>query len=82
MTKLVRSGTVELMADAPLSLVLGESGFVFSTSTSRSTPLSIRLDTAPHEVLVQGNAVRDWTYDSGGKLSLVLPDGGGRVELR
>ena len=79
-TKLVRSGTVELMADAPLSLVLGDSGFVFSTS--RSTRLSIRFDTAPHEVLVQGNVVRDWTYDTEGELSLVLPGGNGRVELR
>ena len=38
--------------------------------------------TEPREVLVQGNVVRDWTYDSEGELSLVLPDGNGRVELR
>ena len=79
-TKLERSGTVELRADAPLSLVLGNDGFVFSTS--RPTRLSIRLDTEPREVLVQGSVVRDWIYESEGELSLLLPEGNGRVELR
>ena len=79
-TKLERSGTVELRADAPLSLVLGNDGFVFSTS--RPTRLSIRLDTEPREVLVHGSVVRGWIYESEGELSLLLPEGNGRVELR
>ena len=63
---------MELTTDAPLSLVLGNDGFVFSTS--RLTRLTIRLDTEPREVLVQGSIVRDWIYESEGELSLLLPE--------
>ena len=51
-------------------------------SLNLNLKLTIRLDTEPREVLVQGSVVRDWTYGSERELSLVLPDGNGRVELR
>ena len=79
-TKLELSGTMELIADAPLSLVLVDAGFVFSSS--QPTRLTIHRDHEPREVLVQGNVVRDWTYGSAGELTIMLPEGNGRVELR
>ena len=61
---------------------LGQAARARTQRRQPGTRPRFRCVTEPREVLVQGNVVRDWTYDSEGELSLVLPDGNGRVELR